>query len=127
MIRRMLAIAMLAGIAVGAIVTEALHAQSKPPVFLVFDAKIKDPQHYMPFSKIAVREVKAQGGTFIAEVATPEFLLGNKTGRHIASISRWADKEAVRHWFNSEPMRAVREAIKKYTTTRLYIVEGRTP
>lgn len=126
MIRRMLAIATLAAIAVGAILIGGLHAQSKPPVFLVFDAQVKSPK-YMPFGKIASREVKAQGGTFIVAGAKPEFLVGKGTGRHVIAISQWPDKEAARHWFNSKPMKAVREAQKKYTTTRLYIVEGRTP
>jgi uncharacterized protein (DUF1330 family) len=127
MLRRMFAIAMVASIALGAILVDALHAQSKPPVYLVFDAKIKDPQHYGPFAKMAGREIKAEGGTFIVAGAKPEFLVGNKAGLHIFSISRWSDKEAIRHWFNSKPMKAVREAQKKYTTTRLYIVEGPKP
>ena len=126
MIRRMLAIAMLAGVTVGALVIEALHAQSQPPVFVVFDAEIKDPR-YQPFAMTAAREVAAQGGKFIVAGATPETLVGTGTGLRIVSISQWADKEAARRWFNSEPMKAVREAQEKYTTTRLFIVEGRTP
>jgi len=56
---------LLAGMGLGAIVMQGLHAQASPPVYLIFDAEIKDQAAYQPFLQTAVREVQSQGGKFI--------------------------------------------------------------
>jgi uncharacterized protein (DUF1330 family) len=118
---------LLAGMGLGAIVMQGLHAQASPPVYLIFDAEIKDQAAYQPFLQTAVREVQSQGGRFIVAGATPEMLSGSGSSSNRISVSQWPNKEAIRQWFNSDAMKPVREAQEKYTTTRLYIVEGRAP
>ena len=118
---------LLAGMGLGAIVMQGLHAQASPPVYLIFDAEIKDQAAYQPFLQTAVREVQSQGGRFIVAGATPEILSGSGSSSNRVSVSQWPNKEAIRQWFNSDAMKPVREAQEKYTTTRLYIVEGRAP
>jgi uncharacterized protein (DUF1330 family) len=118
---------LLAGMGLGAIVMQGLHAQASPPVYLIFDAEIKDQAAYQPFLQTAVREVQSQGGRFIVAGATPETLSGSGSSSNRVSVSQWPNKEAIRQWFNSDAMKPVREAQEKYTTTRLYIVEGRAP
>jgi uncharacterized protein (DUF1330 family) len=118
---------LLAGMGLGAIVMQGLHAQASPPVYLIFDAEIKDQAAYQPFLQTAVREVQSQGGRFIVAGKTPEMLSGSGSSSNRVSVSQWPNKEAIRQWFNSDAMKPVREAQEKYTTTRLYIVEGRAP
>jgi len=118
---------LLACMGLGAIVMQGLHAQASPPVYLIFDAEIKDQAAYQPFLQTAVREVQSQGGRFIVAGATPETLSGSGSSSNRVSVSQWPNKEAIRQWFNSDAMKPVREAQEKYTTTRLYIVEGRAP
>ena len=124
--RNVVALAMLAGAALGSIAVHGLHAQATPPVFLVFDAEIKDPTAYQPFLQTAVKEVQAQGGKFLVLGTTPEVLSGAASPNRV-SISQWASKEEVLRWFNSEAMKPVREAQAKYTVTRLTILTGRAP
>ena len=45
----------------GAVAVQGLHAQAKPPAFLIFDAEVKDKAAYQPFLQTAVKEVQAQG------------------------------------------------------------------
>ena len=118
---------LLAGMGLGAIVMQGLHAQASPPVYLIFDAEIKDQAAYQPFLQTAVREVQSQGGRFIVAGATPETLSGSGSSSNRVSVSQWPNNEAIRQWFNSDAIKPVREAQEKYTTTRLYIVEGRAP
>jgi len=118
---------LLAGMGLGAIVMQGLHAEASPPVYLIFDAEIKDQAAYQPFLQTAVREVQSQGGRFIVAGATPEILSGSGSSSSRVSVSQWPNKEAIRQWFNSDVMKPVREAQAKYTATRLYIVEGRAP
>ena len=118
---------MLAGVGLGTIVVQGLHAQASPPVYLIFDAEIKDQAAYQPFQQTAGREVQSQGGKFIVAGATPEMLSGSTSPSNRVSVSQWPNKEAIKQWFNSDAMKPVREAQAKYTITRLYIVEGRVP
>ena len=120
------ALALVADIGLGALAIQALHAQAKPPVFLIFDAEIKDRAAYQPFLQTAVKEVQAQGGKFIIAGARPEVLSGEPSP-NIISISRWENKEDIIRWFNSDAMKPVRDAQAKYTVTRLSIVEGTAP
>ena len=119
-------LALLAGMGVGAIAVQGLHAQASPPAYLIFDAEIKDQAAYQPFSQTAGKEVQSQGGKFIVAGATPEVLSGSPSSNRV-SVSQWPNKEAIRQWFNSDAMKPVREAQEKYTVTRLYMVEGRAP
>jgi uncharacterized protein (DUF1330 family) len=124
--RHKTAIALVAGIGIGAFVIQALHAQAKPPAFLIFDAELKDAGSYQPFLQTAAKELQAQGGKYLVAGTRPEGLKGTPTP-NIISISQWENKEAIIRWFNSDAMKPVREAQDKYTVTRLYIVEGKAP
>ena len=126
MSRNKTALALLTGIGLGALAIQALHAQAKPPVFLIFDAEVTDRAAYQPFLQAAVKEVQAQGGKFIVAGARPEVLSGDPSP-NVISISRWENKEDIIRWFNSDAMKPVREAQAKYTVTRLSIVEGTAP
>ena len=121
---RIAALAMVVGIGLGAVAVQGLHAQAKPPAFLIFDAEVKDKAAYQPFLQTAVKEVQAQGGSFIVLGATPDVLSGSPSP-NLVSISQWASKEDAVRWFNSDAMKPVREAQAKYTVTRLSIVEGK--
>jgi uncharacterized protein (DUF1330 family) len=118
--------ALAAGSVLGAGAMQAIHAQATPPVFLIFDAEIKDQASYQPFSQTAVKEIQAQGGKFLVRGAKPEVLSGPPTP-NILSITQWNNKESVKRWFDSDAMKPVREAQAKYTATRLLIVDGVAP
>jgi uncharacterized protein (DUF1330 family) len=124
--KRKSALALLTGIGLGALAIQALHAQAKPPVFLIFDAEIKDRAAYQPFQQTAINQVQAHGGRFIVAGARPEVLSGDPSP-NIVAISRWESKEDIIRWFNSDAMKPVREAQAKYMVTRLSIVEGTAP
>jgi uncharacterized protein (DUF1330 family) len=120
---RVAGLAMLAGVGLGALAVQGLHAQAKPPAFLIFEAEVKDKAAFL---QTAVKEVQAQGGKFIVLGSTPEILNGSPSP-NIVSISQWASKEDAIRWYNSEAMKPVKEAQAKYTVTRLSIVEGKAP
>src|SRR4051812_7110864 len=104
--RNKTALALLAGIGLGALAIQALHAQAKPPAFLIFDAEVKDRAAYQPFLQTAAKEVQAQGGKFIVLGATPDVLSGSASP-NLVSISQWASKEDAVRWFNSDAMKPV--------------------
>ena len=75
---RVAALAMVVGGGLGALAVQGLHAQAKPPVFVIFEAEVKDKAAYGPFAQMAVKELQAQGGKFIVLGATPDVLSGSQ-------------------------------------------------
>ena len=58
---------MLAGVAVGAVAIQGLHAQTKPPVYLVTEIDVTNPEAYgKEFAPKAQASIKAAGGRQIA-------------------------------------------------------------
>ena len=112
--RNKTALALLAGIGLGALAIQALHAQAKPPAFLILMPRSKIALRISLFLQTAAKEVQAQGGKFIVTGARPEVLAGEPSP-NIISISRWENKEDIIRWFNSDAMKPVREAQAKYT------------
>ena len=58
---------MLAGTLIGAAAVSGLHAQAKPPVYLITEIDVTDPDGYSKeFAPKAQAIIKAAGGRFIA-------------------------------------------------------------
>ena len=74
-----LGLAMLAGTVIGAAAVSGLHAQAKPPVYLVSEIDVTNPEAYgAEFAPKAQATVKAAGARFIA-IGT-----NHSKGRHAA-------------------------------------------
>src|ERR1044071_3264945 len=62
-----IAVTMLVGIGLGALTVEGLHAQSKPPVYLIGQIEVTDPEGYAKEYIPKAREIiKAHGGQLVA-------------------------------------------------------------
>ena len=58
---RVAALAMVVGGGLGALAVQGLHAQAKPPVFVIFEAEVKDKAAYGPFAQIGGQRVTSPG------------------------------------------------------------------
>jgi len=64
--RYTVALSMIAGAALGSAAIQALHAQAKPPVYLVTEIDVTNPDAYAKeFAPKAQATIKAAGGRFI--------------------------------------------------------------
>src|SRR5262249_59924152 len=62
-----IALALITGVAIGAVAVERLHAQAKPPVYVVTEINVTDPENYgKEFAPKAQASIKAAGGRQIA-------------------------------------------------------------
>jgi uncharacterized protein (DUF1330 family) len=62
-----LATAMLAGVALGALAVRGLHAQAKPPVYLVAEIDVTNPEAYAKeYASLGQPMIKSAGGWFLA-------------------------------------------------------------
>jgi uncharacterized protein (DUF1330 family) len=123
------ALSMLAGIAVGAVAIQGLHAQTKPPVYLVTEIDVTNPEAYRKeFAPKAQASIKAAGGRQIAVgVAGGDKAVTTIAGAaapQVAVIQQWDSMDALMAWYNGAEYQAALEIGEKYATFRRYAVDG---
>jgi hypothetical protein len=74
--RYTVALVMLAGAALGALAIQALHAQAKPPAYLVVEVDVTDPDLYKEYQSKAMPLVSQYSGGIIARNATIDAFAG---------------------------------------------------
>ena len=62
-----LALAMLAGVGIGAAAIQTLHAQTKPPAYAVVEVEVQNPDEFLKeFLPLASKVFSEAGGKFLA-------------------------------------------------------------
>ena len=125
-----LALGLLAGTAIGAAAVTGLHAQAKPPVYLVTEIDVTDPEAYgKEFAPKAQATVKEAGARFIAIGGTagvgakPVTAMAGTPPKRV-TIQVWDSMEALNKWYNSADYQAALKIGEQYATFRRYAVEG---
>ena len=124
-IRTAVALAIIAGFGLGAATVGMIHAQAKPPVFVIAEiVDISNVDAYMKeFQPKAAPLVKKYGGRVIAASANVTALDGQRPSR--VAIQQWESIEKVKAWHGSPEYKEIRKIGDKYAKVRLYAVEGR--
>jgi len=116
-------LSMSAGIALGVAGVQALHAQAKPPAFVVGEIDVKDAEmldkDYVPSASRAVRD---GGGKYLA-VGGKSVSFYGEPPRRIA-IMAFDDLEKAQAAFTSAAYKEAKAVGDKYATFRIYAVEG---
>lgn len=119
-------ISMLAGVAVGAVAVQALHAQAKPPAYVVGEIDIRNQElfdkEYVPDASKAVRD---GGGKYLVGGGKSVSFYGEPPKRILIMAFESLDKAEAA--FNSAAYKQAKVAGDKYATFRVYAVEGVTP
>ena len=120
------AVSVLAGSAFGGIAVQSLHAQSKPPVYLIGEIEISDAEGYRrDYLPRAQALIKQHGGrTVAAGSATP---LAGEPPRSRVAIYAWDSMEQLIGWFNSPEYQEARKIGEKYARYRNFAVPGVAP
>ena len=123
-------VAMLTGIAVGGVAIQALHAQAKPPLYLITEIDVSDPDKYgKEFAPRAQATIKAAGAKFLliggAAGAGAKTITGIEgTAPKRIKIQVWESEDAMMKWYKSDDYQAALKIGKQYATFRRYAVEG---
>jgi uncharacterized protein (DUF1330 family) len=125
------ALSMLAGVAVGAVAIQGLHAQAKPPVYLVTEIDVTNPEAFgKEFAPLAQATIKAAGAKFLiiggtggAGAKPVTAVVGTPPKR--VTIQVWDSHEAMNKWYKSADYQAALKIGEKYATFRRYAVEGK--
>jgi uncharacterized protein (DUF1330 family) len=126
-----IATVMLAGVALGALAVEGLHAQAKPPVYYVSEIDVRDADTYAKeYAPKAQAIIKAAGGRFVAVGGVAGNLAGRLTtfegeAPKRVTIQVWDSLEKIKAWRDSKEFAEIRKVGEKYATfSRGFAVEG---
>jgi uncharacterized protein (DUF1330 family) len=122
-----LAIALVAGAAIGGTAIQGLHAQAKPPAYVVIPIlKITDPAAYktgvIDKASATAGEMAAGGGHFIVRSQKFTSLDGNPPERLV--IIAFDSVEKAQAFENTAAQKEINAARVKSTNSLSFIVEG---
>ena len=117
------ALSMLAGVAVGALAIQGLHAQAKPAVYFVAENDISDaPSYAKEYASRAREMIKANGGRYLAAGDATTFV-GEPPKSRVA-IFVFDDLQQIQTWLNSPEYKELRKVGERYAKFRNYAVPG---
>jgi uncharacterized protein (DUF1330 family) len=114
---------MLVGAVLGGAAIQALHAQAKPPVYMIAINEVSDQEGYAKeYVSPAQKTVKDRGGEYLA--AGPGTQLAGNLPHGPVVILRWASMEALEGWRNSPEFQAALKIGEKYAKFNIVAVSG---
>jgi uncharacterized protein (DUF1330 family) len=117
------ALAMLAGVAVGAAAVNGLHAQAKPGAYAIVDlSEITNPDLFKTLLPKAGPAVTAFGGQFVARTEKITALDGAAPNRFV--VIGFDSVEKAKAWNDSPAQKEVNDIRLKSTKSRSFIVDG---
>jgi uncharacterized protein (DUF1330 family) len=121
--RSTIAVSVLAGAALGGAAIQALHAQAKPPVYMIAINEVSDPNGYAKeYVPPAQKSVKDHGGGYVA--AGPGTQVAGNLPNGPVVILRWESMEALQRWHNSPDFQAALKIGEKYAKFNIVAVNG---
>jgi uncharacterized protein (DUF1330 family) len=119
-----LPLTLAAGLALGAGAVGALHAQAKPPVYVINEIEVTDPAGFKTYADRMGALVTSMGGKFIVRGGKTETLDGATPGR--VTVYVFDSMEKMQAWHDSpaaKELKAIRDKASKF---RAFAVEGRS-
>jgi uncharacterized protein (DUF1330 family) len=120
--------AIAGGVFVGGGAVQLLHAQSKPPAFVVSEIAVRDQKGYDEnFLKITRKDISSHGGKYLAGGYDKTLsLLGNSPPNRVV-ILQFANMDEIKAWRDQGGLDMENTIGTKYASFRVYAVEGETP
>ena len=113
----------LIGAVLGAAGVHSLHAQAKPPVYMIAINEVRDQEGYArEYVPPAQKSVKDHGGEYVAAGPGTQIAGGLPQGPVV--ILRWASMEALQQWRNSPEFQAALKIGEKYAKYNIIAVDG---
>lgn len=118
-------VAIACGLLVGGGAVQLLHAQSKPPAFVVAEVAVKDRDGFGEnFLKAARKDITDHGGKYLAGGYNKTLsLVGDEPPNRVV-ILQFANMDAVKEWNDQGAMDMENTVGSKYAKFRIYAVEG---
>ena len=120
---RTVVLSTLAGVVIGAAAVQTLHAQAKPPVYMVAINEIKDADGYRTkYLPTARKTLKDHGAPYVAAGQGTQIDGDLPTGRVV--ILRWESLDALNKWRHSPEYEEIRKVGENFATYNIVAVDG---
>jgi uncharacterized protein (DUF1330 family) len=120
-------ISMLAGVALGAAPIQTLHAQAKPPAYVVAEISVKDQDGYTKqYLPLITKSIQESGGKFLARGGQTTSFGGDPPAKRIV-ILQFDSFDKAKAWSDSKDYANAQAVGTKMATIRSYVVEGASP
>jgi uncharacterized protein (DUF1330 family) len=117
--------AIACGLLVGGGAVQMLHAQSKPPAFVVAEVAVKDKAGFEEnYLKATRKDIADHGGKYLAGGYDKTLSLVGAEPPNRVVILQFANMDAVKAWRDQGAMDMENTVGTKYATFRIYAVEG---
>ena len=117
--------AITCGLLVGGGAVQMLHAQSKPPAYVVAEIAVKDEKGYDDnFQKATQKDILNHGGKYLAGGYNNTVSLVGDPPPNRVVILQFANMDAVKEWREQGAMDMENTIGSKYAKFRIYAVEG---
>ncbi len=122
--RSQMALALLAGLAIGAAAVQGLHAAGSEPAYVVTEVGISDLDAYQKeYVPLVQASIKASGGRLVAAGRNIVVYEGPPPGTRVA-INAFDSLDAAQAWRNSDQFKQARKVGDKYAKFRAFAIEG---
>jgi uncharacterized protein (DUF1330 family) len=124
------AMSMLAGAAIGAAAINGLHAQAKPPLYVVSEIDVTNPEAYgKEYAPKAQALIKASGGRFVAiggaaGAGAVKVTAFDGEAPKRTTIQAWDSMEKYQAYRNLPAFKETRQIGERYAKFRTFAVEG---
>ena len=116
-------LSMLAGIGIGAVAMQTLHAQGKPPVYVVTEIAVRNiPGYVNEYAPRAQESIKKAGGKILAASLNVTQLEGPAPARVVIQV--WDSPEQIAAWAHGSDYDKIRKIGERYAIFRSFAVEG---
>lgn len=123
--RLKIALAVVAGAALGAAATQGLHAQAKPKAYSISELEVLDVAAQKAFAPRAQAAQSAAGGRNFRTAAGRVVALDGAAAPKSVAIAEWDNLEKAQAFFSSQAWKDLApERDKAVKGTRRYIVEA---
>ncbi len=117
--------ALVGSFLLGAGAIQVLHAQSKPPAYIVAEINVKDRAGYdQNFAAITKTDISQHGGKYLAGGYNKTLSLVGPEPPNRVVILQFANMDAVKEWRKQGEEDMENTIGSKYASFRIYAVEG---
>jgi uncharacterized protein (DUF1330 family) len=117
-------LALLAGFGLGAVSMRVVHAQSKPPAYVIDQIEVSNLDAYIKeFGPLASKAIEAGGGKYMARGGKTAEIDGEAPKGRVVLIA-FESLEQAQAAFSSPAMQEARKIGDKYAKFRTFAVEG---
>ncbi len=122
-----LGVTLAAGIGIGGIAVQAIHAQAQPPAYVIAENVVNDQAGYTrDFLPPITKAIQDAGGKFLARGGKTFAMHGALNANRVVVV-QFESLDKVQAWFNSPATKAAFAVGEKYATLHDYAVEGASP